>query len=349
MRRSAGLILVMSCMLLVLPACKTLDASKEKVMDISKSLNASQPARNRPFLIPRGEFADFMVVTAQQGDTFSSLAATHYDDPDKGWLLEDINDTEKVLPGMDVIIPLPPFPKGGIDKDGYQVVPILVYHNFSKTKTDKMTVTEANFREQMQFLKDNGYKALTLDEFYDFLEFKLELPKKSVVLTFDDGWCAFYKIAYPILKSLELPATLFVYDEIIHSKQCLSWDQIKEMSQNGIAMQNHTKGHRDLTKILESESAADYLRNIEEQLVSTHDTLKNMVGYEPRYLAYPYGKTNELFEALLNKNNYRLGFTVERGSAPFFVNNYHVNRSMIYGDFGLKEFQKNLQTKEKIK
>ncbi len=51
-----------------------------------------------------------------------------------------------------------------------------------------MTVTQAAFEEQMKLLKEKGYRVITLDQFLDFLEFKSQIPKKSVVITIDDGW-----------------------------------------------------------------------------------------------------------------------------------------------------------------
>ena len=62
------------------------------------------------------------------------------------------------------------------------------------------------------------------------------------------------------------------------------------------------------------------------------------------YLAYPYGDTNALVAAMIRKEGYRLAFTVERESAPFFSNDYRVGRAMIYGTFTLKDFRDNLTT-----
>jgi peptidoglycan/xylan/chitin deacetylase (PgdA/CDA1 family) len=300
----------------------------------------------KSFLLPEDAFDEFFVVVAAKGDTLQALADKYLQDPDKGWVIGKINDINQVTPGADVIIPKRPFFRGGIESDGYQTVPVLVYHKFSKDKADKMTVLEANFREQMQFLKDNGYKVITLDELYEFLEYREELPEKSVAVTIDDGWCSFYEIAYPILRDLGLPATLFVYDDLIHAKKCLTWEQLGEMAANGISMQNHTKEHRNWAKMKKDETLKQYYLDIKRQFDHTHAAIQAKIGSEPRYIAYPYGKTGNLFLSHMGISGYRLGFTVKRGSAPFFTNNYLINRSVIYGEYDLQKFRKNLKTKE---
>ncbi|MCK5232787.1 MAG: hypothetical protein KAR13_21110, partial [Desulfobulbaceae bacterium] len=59
--------------------------------------------------------------------------------------------------------------------------------------------------------------------------------------------------------------------------------------------------------------------------------------------AYPYGDTNNLVIAFLKKNGFRGAFTVKRDSNPFFMNHFTLNRRMIYGDFDLRDFKKNLK------
>jgi peptidoglycan/xylan/chitin deacetylase (PgdA/CDA1 family) len=71
--------------------------------------------------------------------------------------------------------------------------------------------------------------------------------------------------------------------------------------------------------------------------------IRQHLGTEVKYLAYPYGETNHLVIALAEKLGYRGALTVERESNPSFVNRYRVNRSMVYGSFDLEDFSKNLK------
>jgi len=286
----------------------------------------------------------FAVVTAQPGDSFSSLATKHLQNPSLGWMIAEMNDIDVLNPGQMLIIPLYPLERGGITPRGYQTVPILTYHKFSHTSKDVVTVTRKAFEDQMHFLKNHGYTVISLDEFFDFLELREPIPRKSVVITIDDGWRSAYDIAFPILKKYGYPATLFVYtDFIIGGNKNLSWAILREMMKGGISIQCHTRTHRYLDRRIGRETFKQYFESIKEELTESAMIIRRQLGTEVKYLAYPYGETNDLVIALLVKLGYRGALTVERESNPCFVNRYRVNRSMVYGNFDLEDFTNNLK------
>jgi peptidoglycan/xylan/chitin deacetylase (PgdA/CDA1 family) len=290
-------------------------------------------------------FPNFVAVTAQTGDTFSSLASKYLNDPSMDWVISEFNDVTSLSPGQALIIPLKPYNKGGLTFKGYQTVPVLTYHKFSKNSADAMTVTESAFEEQMRFLKQNGYRVISMDNFFDFLDFKRQIPEKSVVITIDDGWRSTYDVAFPILKKYGYPAALFVYTDLINlNEKTLDWDLIREMAKNGIDIQCHTKTHRNLDTRGSHESFREYFEAVKKELTESAQVIKRRLNIDPKYLAYPYGDTNHLVVALLVKLGYRGAFTVEREGNPFFVHHYRINRSMIYGYFDLQDFEKNLTT-----
>jgi len=286
---------------------------------------------------------NFVAITAQEGDTFSSLAARYLNDSLKDWWISDFNNLSALNPGQALIIPLKPYGRGGLTATGYQTVPVLSYHTFALTGADKMTVTQAAFEEQMKLLKEKGYRVISLNQFADFLEFKKPIPKKSVVITIDDGWRSAYEIAFPILKKYGYPATLFVYtDLIVGNKKTLSWDLIQEMANQGLDIQGHMKSHRNLTVMEKKESFKEYFEAIDRELTLSGSIIRNKVNREVKYLAYPYGETNHLAIELIKKHGYQGAFTVTRGGNSFFVHPYRINRSMIYGTLDLNQFEKNL-------
>jgi len=296
--------------------------------------------------LPRLEGAPrFIPVLVQFGDTLPSLAAKYLGDADKSWIIADFNDVRDIRPGQELIIPLEPFAKARLTRKGYQTVPVLTYHNFSETKHGLMMVRRSDFDAQMQFLKDNDYTPITIDELFDFLLYRKEIPEKAVVITFDDGWRGVYDIAYPILKKYGFPATLFVYTDLINgSRKTLNWDLVAELDKGGLDVQCHTKSHRNLNRVLENESFQQYATEIEREITECTETVKKKLHKKVKYLAYPYGETNNLVIAFLEKNGYQGAFTVKRDSNPFFMDRYALKRSMIYGDFSLETFKKNLET-----
>jgi len=288
-------------------------------------------------------FPDFVALIAQPGDTLPSLASRYLNDPSMDWFISEFNGITSLNPGQEVIIPLHAYEKGGLTLKGYQTVPVISYHKFSEDKADALTVKKSAFEEQMKFLRENGYRVITLDEFFDFLDFKRPIPKKSVVITIDDDWYSTYEIAFPILKKFGYRATLFVYtDLIIPGGKTLSWDLLTEMSKSGIDVQCHTRSHRNLDKRNGQESFREYFESVKKELIESAEIIRKRLNKDVRYLAYPFGDTNPMVIVLLMKLGYRGAFTVERGSNPFFVHPYRINRSMIFGTFNLRDFENNL-------
>jgi len=285
---------------------------------------------------------DFIVATPQSDSDITFLASEYLHDPSKRWVILKFNGIDTVIPGQKLIVPLKPFQWGGLADNGFQTVPILSYHRFSRKRSGRMIVTEKNFEAQMKFLNENGYHVITMDQLFDFLEFKSQIPEKSVVLTIDDGWLSFKDIALPILKKYNFPATLFIYTDFIGKKKAMSWEQLKMLASNGVDIQCHTQSHRNLAIIKKNESLADYLKSLELEIVHVKEIIKNKLDQDCRYLAYPYGATNQFVIKILKKHGYRGAFSVIRKENPFFVNPYIINRSMIYGNYDIEKFKSNL-------
>jgi peptidoglycan/xylan/chitin deacetylase (PgdA/CDA1 family) len=285
---------------------------------------------------------DFVIVKTTAKDTFSSLAAYYLKDPNKGWLIAEFNRITTLLPGQELIIPLSPFNKGGLKAEGYQTVPVLVYHNFSKKKSDKTAVGKDDFDAQMKYLKQNGYHVISMDQLLDFIDYKEQLPKKSIVITFDDAWGSIFDIALPILIKYGFTATFFIYTDFIGGGKAMSWKQIETLSKIGFDIQCQTKSHRNLAVPKKNESMKEYLNSIETEINYPKKLIKKKLNIECKYLAYPYGETKNLVIALLKKHGYRAAFTVDRKPNPFFIDKYRISRSVIYGSYNMEQFKSNL-------
>jgi peptidoglycan/xylan/chitin deacetylase (PgdA/CDA1 family) len=166
-----------------------------------------------------------------------------------------------------------------------------------------------------------------------------------VVITMDDGWRSAFDIALPVLRKYKYPSTMFVYtDFVIRSGKTIDWEMLREMTKWGVKVESHSKTHRRLDKREGNESSREYFEAIRKELTESSRLITQHLGTEVRYFAYPYGDTNNLLIALLSKLGYRGALTVDRGSNPFFVHPYRVNRSMVYGTFDLEDFKSNLRT-----
>lgn len=200
-----------------------------------------------------------------------------------------------------------------------QRVPVLLYHHLvpeGGLQGDSiMTVTE--FARQMADLHAQGYQALSTQELLDWLEGRITIPAKSVLITFDDGYASGYDLAWPVLKQYGFKATIFIISSQIGKTPGifphLTPEQMAEMGADGlIEFQDHSfDGHRHLNggPALTLWSAPE----IEQDLVKSQSAFVAAGLPRPRAFAYPFGASNERLVGELKAEGYRLGFAGETG------------------------------------
>lgn len=229
-------------------------------------------------------------------------------------------------------------------------VPVLVYHNIVLTQVEKKgdldTLTVAEFEEQMKYLKECGYKTLTLDELYEWKINKKDISNKSVVITFDDGFYSFKYLVQPILEKYDFNATCFIIGDVTQSDTkdfssenygTIGKDEILNHIKN-VEYASHTYGLHHLNennekyiKISTKSELLDDIKTFNENIVDT------------KYLAYPYYTYTNEYIKLLKQNGYKLAFAGEEEMATKKVNNYKVPR--ISGVKNFDEFKKIFETK----
>lgn len=199
-------------------------------------------------------------------------------------------------------------------------VPVLLYHHLLKDDEnpyiDNTAVLAVEvFEEQMKYLYNQGFTTLTLYELQQFLLGELEVPKKSVVITFDDGYSSNFHYGYPILKKYEFKANIFLITHKIPDETqefspertlALGWDQIVEGS-DVFEYSNHT---HDLHRMDENERP--YLLTKSYNLLRKDFELNKTIT-KSDYFAYPYGKYNIDSINVLRELNYSMAFTTQRG------------------------------------
>ena len=285
---------------------------------------------------------DFIVTFAQPGDTTETLAERYLGGADKGWMIEDYTGLRAFAPGQEVVIPRRPWNPAGVTPGGYQIVPILTYHNLGEQAKGRLVLAAASFREQMRYLKTNGYRVVSLADFVEFSRLNRQLPQRAVVLTFDDGYRAFKDLAYPVLKELGFTATLFIYTDWVGAgRGALSWADLRELSAAGMDIQAHSKTHADLRRA-QGETEAQYARRMQAELEQPQDLFNRNLGRRSQILAYPYGRWEEGLLPKVKEYGYIAAFSVRRQGNAAFVRPLAGHRSQIYSEMTLDDFVKNL-------
>jgi peptidoglycan/xylan/chitin deacetylase (PgdA/CDA1 family) len=257
-------------------------------------------------------------------------------------MIEDYTGMRAFAPGQEVVIPRKPWNLSGVTPGGYQIVPILTYHNLAEQAKGRLVLAASSFREQMRYLKTNGYRVVSLADFIEFIRLNRQLPQRAVVLTFDDGYRAFKDYAYPVLKELGFTATLFVYTDWVGAgRGALSWSDLRELSADGFDVEAHTKTHADLRRAT-GETEAQYARRMQAELEKPQELFSKNLGHRSQILAYPYGRWEEGLLPKVKEHGYIAAFSVRRQGNASFVRPLTGHRSQIYSEMTLDDFVRNL-------
>jgi peptidoglycan/xylan/chitin deacetylase (PgdA/CDA1 family) len=341
--RGCERVLVAGCAGLLVGACASAPTAPEGVAVPTPAAGAASPATpTRPALSAVFESEDFIVTFAKPGDTAETLAARYLGDAGKAWLIEDYARGRALAPGQEVVIPRRSWSPSGVEASGYQIVPILCYHNLGEAAKGRLVLAVSKFQEQMSYLKANGYRVVGLREFVEFAQLGRQLPRRSVVLTFDDGYKSFKQYAYPILKEMGFTATLFVYTDYVGAgRNALSWSELRDLQGEGFDVEAHSKTHGDLRRA-PGEAEAQYARRLQAELAQPRDLFEKNLGRRSSVVAYPYGSWDESVLEKAAEHGYVAGFSVRRQGNASFIRPLAGSRSQIYSEMTLEEFVKNL-------
>jgi peptidoglycan/xylan/chitin deacetylase (PgdA/CDA1 family) len=273
---------------------------------------------------------EYVVGKFQKNETPDTLAEKFLGDREKSWVIEDANEDVSLKKNKIIIIPLKEKNKAGLTADGFQVVPILCYHRFSKDCESPLCLPVDLFKQQMRYLSENGYRVITFGQLIDFLEYREALPQKAVIISIDDGYRSTYDIAYPILKKYGFNATLFIYTDFIGaSRNALTWRQINRMKADGFEIGSHTLSHIDLTRQKEGEDTQTYMGRIEKELRESKQIIDKELGQNTILLAFPFGRYNPSVLEISKRLGYQVAVTVTRGGNPFFANPLTLKRTQV--------------------
>ena len=202
-------------------------------------------------------------------------------------------------------------------------VPILMYHNIGYGEGSFFVLPE-KFTKQMEYIKNNGYQVITLDELVASIKGKKHLKRNKVVITFDDGYKDNFQYAYPVLKKLGFPATVFIISDfagktLSNGKEFLNWDQMVLMSKDGISFGGHTKNHLYLGSMKDEKTAL-------EQIVGSKKAIEDKIGMPVDYFCYPSGGFNNRVKELVAQAGYKGACTTNRGFVKFNRDVYELKR-----------------------
>jgi peptidoglycan/xylan/chitin deacetylase (PgdA/CDA1 family) len=215
-------------------------------------------------------------------------------------------------------------------------VPILLYHyirgnpRVADREGFRLSVTPANFAQQMALLRADGAHTVSLGDVMAALAGGPPLPPRSVVLTFDDGHDDFAFRAVPVLEANGFTATNFVVPGFLGRSSYLSVAQLQSVAAAGMTIGAHTMHHVDLAVM--APAIAD------EEITRSRAMLQELTGQPVLDFAYPYGIFTPAVEAMVEGAGFRDAASTEAGTLQYASQPFILRRTEITGYDGLASF-----------
>lgn len=194
-------------------------------------------------------------------------------------------------------------------------------------------ISTKKLEAQLEYLTKNQYYFPTWEELRKYIDGKLILPEKSVVLTFDDGASNFLELGIPLIEKYKVPATSFV----ITSKD--GEEKVKKYKSEYVSFQSHSHnmhraggkiGHGGIfTALSVNEGVNDLKKSIE-------------ICENGEAFAYPYGDYNQTCTEAVKKAGFICAFTTKYGKVYPGSNPLLLPRVRILKDMTLNSFEKSL-------
>ena len=206
-------------------------------------------------------------------------------------------------------------------------IPILMYHGIDEDVDDdvhpylRTVTTRGRFERQMQQLADRGARAVSLSEGLRLLSdpaLDAATARRTVVVTFDDGFRDIHSHAWPVLRRHGFNATVFLATgyldgAFVTGRPCLRAQDVRELAREGLEFGSHTVTH---PKLVELDDAA-----LRRELVQSREQVEALTGTPVTLFSYPYRFPQEdaafmrRFGDLLVESGYRAGVTTIVGRA----------------------------------
>ena len=223
-------------------------------------------------------------------------------------------------------------------------VPVLMYHEINEPAQawEHLTVSPVAFRQQLAYLRESGCTTMTAGALASLLAEGGQVPPRTVVLTFDDGFEDFHRHAVPALLEHGCTATVFVTtgwvagDDLRPAAnrpgRMLSWSQLAEVAAAGMEAGAHSCQHPQLDQI---PAAA-----LREELYSSKARLEDKLGVPVPGLAYPYGYSNAKVREVARGAGYGYGYAVRNTTTSPGGDLFRLPRLTVHHSTGLAEFRR---------
>jgi len=212
-----------------------------------------------------------------------------------------------------------------------QSVPVCMFHHVNENENAFLTVSVGKFREMMAMLHREGHTTLSSEEFRRYKLGTRKVPRKSVLLTFDDAWLDVYLHAFPVMKQYGQKFTVFVASDRTElasryrrgsdpagfpghgesvalldspriSEVVCNWEDLKTMLDSGLcSIENHTASH-----------AAEGV-DVRSDISKGRKAIREALGVSANQLCWPKGKHDTVSLAVARELGIDVTYLVRQG------------------------------------
>lgn len=208
-------------------------------------------------------------------------------------------------------------------------VPVLLYHEFYDSNKSKSSsdVSVSMFKKQMNYLMENNYYFLTINELDEYINKGLEIPQKSILLTIDHASQSFYSLVANYLEEKKIPSTVFAItsDKLWENNK----DKYKYITYQSHSDSMHKKGCGSSISVAMCSSYNAVYNDIKTSIQKIDSSIA---------FSYPYGNNNSTYIKAVKDNDIHIAFTETNGIVKTSTNRYKLPRIKIFNNTTLKQF-----------
>ncbi len=205
-----------------------------------------------------------------------------------------------------------------------------MYHRFNESKYPSTNIQMDIFKKHIEIIKKSNYEFHNPNKLDQY--FSITKSQKKILITIDDAFESFYREAWPYLQKNKIPFILFVSTEPVGKKGYMTWDQIKEISnENFVLIGHHSHSHKYLIDL----SNKEFITDIEK----ANKIFTKEFGKVPNLFSYPFGEYSKFMKDYISKN-FDFAFGQHSGVIDLNKDKFELPRFPINEKYGeLKRFQ----------
>ena len=238
---------------------------------------------------------------------------------------------------------------------------VIMYHQVTtrNSRIGKYCVSVTQLENDLKYIKDNGYTTITVNDLLDYVYYRKEIPKKPIMITFDDGFESIKQYVLPLMEEYDMKCVVSVvgaYADMTEEQNdhnvnyaYLDWEEIAELVKNErIEIQNHSYDLHQNTKKRKGASQCtgedydSYREMLDSDLTKLQNKIFEISSYKPDAFTYPFGCYSKDSTDILKQLGFKAAFVCEEVVNRIDTQNtswlYKIGRFNRSGEYSTESF-----------